>query len=744
MPSSQAIASHLSPPPQRTLLGRMAGALFFHRRSVVAGWVLVLIAAIAGLSQAGKYVADYATPGSDSKAAATILADQYGGRTDQSVDIVYHDKTSVTGADVTRRLDSLLGQAGHLPGLQARVTTAAAEVSSDGRTAIVSIPLTRLKDNIPTSTGATLLKDARRLSTGGLTVAVGGEDVGQGTAASSSELVVGITVAMVILVMMFGGLIAAGLPLLTSMFGLGISVALVGLLARLLPTPSWALQMATMLGLGVGIDYALLVLTRHKAEMAGGLSPEEATVEAMSTAGRSVLIAGATVVISLLGLFLMGLPYLYGVALASSLTVLVMLAATVTLLPAMLGFAGHGINRLSVPGMNRAPVNPDHSRAAQWARWIQRRPLITGTASVLALLALSAPVLGIRFGFPDAGNDPVASTTRVAYDLVAKGFGAGANGPLIAVVSTPTAQKRALVPALQAQLRAQPDVSAVSAPHANPQGTSELLVITPKSSPQAKATKDLVSNLRRGPMKASGLDVRLGGQTASVVDQGIVTANRLPLFIGGVLIMAFLLLIAAFRAPIIAAKAGLMNLLSIGAAYGVVALVAQGGWAGRLVGIDTNLPIPPFIPVIMFAALFGLSMDYEVFLMSSIREAMHRGGNARDAVVTGMARTSKVITAAAAIMVFVFGAFALTPDVILKLIGIGLATAILVDATIVRMILVPSLMQLLGERSWWTPRWITRLLPEESDRAAHQPPTRNAPHDDDARRAGLADELQQM
>lgn len=703
-----------APSPPRTALGRMAGALFRHRRKVVAAWLLLLVVALAGFKFGGTYVADYATPGSDSKAAGMVLAQQFGGRTDQSVDIVYHDKGSVTSPDVVNRVNGLLAQAGALPGLHDGVTTTEAQVSPDGHTAIVRVPLTGLTDKVPSSAGSKLLADAQNISTGGLTVALGGADIGQGTSASSSELFVGIGVALIVLVLMFGGLVAAGLPMVTSLFGLGISIALVGMLARVLQTPGWSLQMATMIGLGVGVDYALLVLTRHKAAMARGLTPEESTVEAMSTAGRSVIIAGATVMISLLGLFLMRLPYLYGVALASSLTVLVMLAATITLLPALLGFAGTGINRLAVPGLNRSPADPDKSGAARWARGIQRRPLVTGAASVLLLLALATPLFGIRFGFPDAGNDPAASTTRVAYDLVAKGFGPGANGPLIAVAATPDAATQSRVQQLRTQLSTQSGVVSVSQPQPSTTGASELLVITPTTSPQDKQTKALVSTLRNGPLKASGLTVKLGGETASVVDQGTATAQRLPLFIGGVLLMAFVLLLGAFRAPIIALKAGIMNLLSIGAAYGVVALVAEGGWAGKLVGIDTNLPIPPFIPVIMFAALFGLSMDYEVFLMSRIREELKRTGDAREAVVAGMARTTRVITAAAAIMVLVFGAFALTPDVILKLIGIGLATAILVDATVVRMVLVPALMQLLGAQSWWTPKWIDRLLPAEN------------------------------
>ncbi len=706
------------PPPasnvyESSRLGRLASAAFRHRRRAVSAWLVILIAAVAGgLTFSGKYVADYSTPGSDSKAAANILESQFGGRTAQTVDIVYHDQSSVSRPAVVARVNSLLGAAGKLTGLNPAPAAQQAQVSPDGRTAIVSIPLNRLKDKVPPTTGQSLLALANRDSGDGLKIAVGGQDVGQGTSASSISEFVGIGVAMVVLLLMFGGIIAAGLPLLTALFGLGIAVMGVGVMAATLPTPSWALQVASMIGLGVGIDYALLILTRHRAAMARGLDSKAATVESMSTAGRSVLIAGATVVVSLLGLFLMGLPYLYGIALSASFAVLIMLAATITLLPALLGFIGPRIDRLKIPGMNRAVVNPDTSRAARWAKMIQRRPLLAGVASIALLLFMATPVTGIRFGFPDAGNDPVNSTIRVAYDLVAKGFGPGANGPLIAVASTPDVAAKAKIAPLASRLRAERDVLSVSPPQPSRSGATTLLSITPKTSPQAKATRDLISRLRSGPLRASGLNIKLGGQTASVVDQGTATAKRLPLFIGGVILVSFMLLLAAFRAPVIALKAGVMNLLSIGAAYGVVAVVAEGGAIGQLVGINGNLPVPPFIPVMMFATLFGLSMDYEVFLMSRIREERERGANASEATVKAVARTARVITAAAAIMVAVFASFAISPEDILKLIGIGLASSILIDATIVRMILVPAVMELLGERSWWTPRWLDRILPD--------------------------------
>ncbi|MDQ3632417.1 MAG: MMPL family transporter [Actinomycetota bacterium] len=700
-------------PKDRSVLGRLAGSSFRHRRSVLVGWLVIFALSIAAMmTLGGEYGVDYATPGSESKAASGTIASEYAGRSDESVEVVYSADGPVTDAKVAGPMDEMLAKAGQLEGLTGGVTTKDAEISPDGRTAIVSVPLDRLPDMVPVTTGETLFSMAQDITNAQQTVAIGGAEVGQVVEGGASSELIGIGVAALVLLATFGGALAAGLPLVTALFGVGASVMLGGVLAAVLDTPDWAAQVAIMIGLGVGIDYALLILTRYRSLLADGLSPAEATESAMRTAGRSVVIAGATVVISMLGLFLMGFPYLYGVALASSLAVLLVLAANLTLLPALLGFAGHGVNRLRVPGLGRPVADPDRSRAARWARGVQRRPKLAAVVSVALLLAMTAPLTGIRFGFPDAGNEPATATTRVAYDMVSEGFGPGANGPLIAVVDTPDAAAQDRLASLSQELKQVAGVKAVGEPQPSESGTTNLVAITPTTSPQDDETKVLIDRLRDGPLAASGLNVDLGGATAATVDQGTATASRLPLFIGGVIGLSFLLLLVAFRAPVIALKAGVLNLLSIGAAYGVVSLVAEGGWAGQLVGIDTDLPVPPFIPVMMFAVLFGLSMDYEVFLMSRIKEELAKGGDARMAVVAGVARTAKVITAAALIMIAVFGAFALSPAVFLKLIGIGLATAILIDATIVRMILVPAIMELLGEKAWWAPSWLKRLVPE--------------------------------
>ncbi len=698
----------MPPTPRPSRLARLADTAFRRRRLVLLAWVVGLVAAFAASATlAGEFSADYATPGSESQRAGELLGDRFPGRSSETVDVVWRAPAGVES--VKDRTDSLVTAATKLDGIG---EAAPAEVSRDGTIAVTRLSLTEKPDSVPHTTGTSLISLAEGASRDGLRVEMGGQVIASAQESELSSEAVGLTIAALVLVLTFGTLVAAGLPIATALFGLGISSAGVGLLAAVMDVPDWSTAVASMIGLGVGIDYALLIVTRHRAALAAGREPREAVVEAISTAGHSVLVAGTTVVISLLGLFLMGLSYLQGVALSASLAVLVTMAASVTLLPALLGFAGRKIDRLRIPGAARPPRDPEHTPAARWSRAVQRRPWTAALAAVAVLLVLATPFLGLRLGFPDAGNDRAATTTRHAYDLVEQGFGAGANGPLLLAADLRDSGDQARLTALAGELRDEPGVAAVSGPTVNPDGDAAVLTVVPTSSPQSPQTADLIRDLRANVLPAAGVPVSVGGTTASFVDQADVTANRLPLFIGGVVILSILLLTVTFRSVTVALKAGAMNLLSIGAAYGVVAYLAEGGWAGQLVGIDTPTPVPPFIPVIMFAILFGLSMDYEVFLLSRVREEFLAGRSTARAVTEGLARTARVITAAALIMVAVFGAFALSPEVFLKLIGIGMAAAILIDATIVRMVLVPAVMQLLGDRNWWLPRWIERLLPE--------------------------------
>jgi RND superfamily putative drug exporter len=408
---------------------------------------------------------------------------------------------------------------------------------------------------------------------------------------------------------------------------------------------------------------------------------------------------------------------MYGVALSASLAVLVVMTAAVTLLPALLSYLGPRVDRLRIPflgGTLRAEGHGE-SPAARWSHAVQRRPWTAAIAATAVLLALAAPALGMRLGFPDAGNDPPDTMTRQAYDLNTEGFGPGTNGPLVIAAELPDPASEREVGALVTRLRGEDGIAFVTDPQVNEARTAALVNVIPATSPQEEETQDLVNRLREDVvpdvLRGSGVSAHIGGVTAALEDQSEYMKDRMPLFISAVVGLSFLLLLVAFHSPLISLKAGVMNLLSVSAAYGVMTLVAKGGAVGGLVGIDHEVPVAPFMPVMMFAILFGLSMDYEVFLISRIREEYLKDGDTRRSVADGLAKTARVITAAAAIMVVVFLAFLAAPDVFLKLFGIGLASAIFLDATVVRMVLVPAVMQLLGSRNWWIPNWLERILP---------------------------------
>jgi putative drug exporter of the RND superfamily len=711
----------LPTPPPRGRLARLADFAFRRRRLIVAGWVAALAAAVA-LSGvlAGDWSADYGTPGSESQAAVELLRERFPERSANSVDVVWEAGAGAEAPDVRERMVAFMRDASRLEGIGDPVAARDAQVSRDGTIAVARLPLTMAPGAVPLETGERLIDMASERSGGGLRIELGGTAIGNAQRGEISSETVGFAMAALVLLFTFGSVVAAGLPLATALFALGVSSALIGIMAAVVDTPDWGSSVAAMVGIGVGIDYSLLILTRFRAALARGLDAREATVEATATAGRSVLIAGGTVVISLLGLFVVGLPYLYGVALATILAVLLVMAGAVTLLPALLGFARERVNRLRVPFAGRAETASPSAPAARWARAVQHRPWTAAAAAVLVLLALASPVTGLQLAYPDQGNDAAGTTTRQAYDLVGRGFGDGANGPLILAAEVPPGG-RAAVERLPQDLADVPGVASVAPPAFNRAGDAAVITVTPTTSPQDADTEALVDRLRDDALPAAlgdtGVRVNVGGATAEAIDQSDATAARLPLFIGAVVGVSMLLLLVTFRSLAVALKAAAMNLLSVGAAYGIVAFVAEGGWAGQLIGIDGATPVAPFLPVMMFAVLFGLSMDYEVFLLSRVREAFDAGRDAGGAVTEGVTRTARVITAAAAIMVVVFGAFALDDLVALKLIGVGMASAILIDATLIRLVLVPAVMQILGERSWWMPRWLERVIP----RAALEP-----------------------
>jgi len=545
--------------------------------------------------------------------------------------------------------------------------------------------------------------------------------------------IIGLIAAVIILLLAFGSVIAMGLPIGMALFGLAVGISSMSLITYLVDIPSWAPQMASMIGLGVGIDYALFLVTRHREFLAEGFAVDEAAGRAVATAGQAVLFAGGTVVIAILGLAVAGIPFMTAAAIATSSIVLIMVLASITLLPAFLGLAGDWINRL---GIHRR--NSTAEVGAGWARWgrhVSKHawPYAIGVTAVL--LALTAPVLALQLGFPDEGTLPESRTERQAYDLVADGFGPGINGPLLIAVDI--SDDGSVVEPLASAIESDAGVIAIAQPSVNTEAGVATIVAFPTTSPQDDATFETVERLRAevfpDVLAGSEASAHVGGLTANFADIGGRVTERLPIFIAAVIGLSFLLLMGVFRSVLVPLKAALLNLLSIGAAYGVLVMVFQWGWGIGLIGLESTVPIVSFIPMFMFAVLFGLSMDYEVFLLSRVKEEYLESGDNEQSVILGIASTARVITSAALIMISVFLGFATNGDPTLKMMGLGLATAIFVDATIVRVVLVPATMKLMGDANWWFPKsleWLPRvdiegeggLPPREYEGAAGQTP----------------------
>ncbi len=701
-------------------------------------WLLAMALSF-GLSStlSDDFSADYSAPGSDSQTAQRLLEKRFPAQAGDSIGVVIHADQGVAAPAVKERVTALLGKldgVGHVEAVDDPY--APGSVSADGRTAVAQLRLDVINPvDMPHEETEKLLALADGASENGVTVALSGQAVQAAEQGEIGSEGIGFAAAAIILLLTFGSLVAAGLPLVIAAAGLGVSSLLIPVVAGLLPVPDWSTALSAMLGIGIGIDYVLLMVTRFREWRHAGLEPEAATVAALDTAGRSVLLAGSTVVISMLGLFAMGLSFMRGAAVAAILGVVVAMAASLTLLPALLGYLGSRIDALRIPlpgGRKRAAAAAaalaakgdaeddnvgEPSRAwLAWSRFVSRHRIVATLGGIAILVGLALPFLDIRFGFPDAGNDPTDRSTRQAYDLQAASFGPGANGPLVLAVELPKGSGPASLDGLASSLKAAPGVAAVTPPRLNEAGDTAVLSVIPTTGPQSTETEKLIKRLRDDVIpdatQGTGLGVHIGGVTAMSIDSTENIVSRLPLLIGGVVLLSMLLLVISFRSIAVAIKAALMNLLSVAAAYGVVALVLQGGWAGQLIGIDNPTPLPAFIPVLMFAILFGLSMDYEVFLVARMREVwVHTGDNAK-AIVGGLAGTGRVITAAAAIMVAVFAAFIPAPEVFLKVIGLGMAAAILIDATVVRMLLVPAVMHLLGQANWWLPKSVDRLIPQ--------------------------------
>ena len=705
----------------------LAQRCFAHRRLVLGGWLAVLVALSAIHAAAGSgYKDSFRLSGTDSADALNLLqraAPKAAGDTDR---IVLATRTGrITDPAVRSRVQGMLATVSRLPHVASVVSPyapgASGQIAPSGRVAYAVATFDKQAVSLKVADIKRVLRTAQSARTAGLDVELGGQAAQLANRQGVGGAGLGFLAAAIVLLLVFGSVLSAALPLITAGISLGVGVAIIGLLSHALTMASFSSELSLLIGLGVGVDYALFIVTRFRQGLLRGLTPEQAVVQAIDTSGRAVLFAGITVCIALLGMFALGVSFLYGVAVAASIVVAVTVVASLTLLPALLGFFGTKVlsrrSRRALEAGERT-VDDESPGWGRWARRIQRRPSLFAAGAVAAMLVIAIPLLSMRIGSSDQGNDPTSTTTRRAYDLLATGFGPGFNGPLqlVADVRTPR-QGQALRQAIAAAGRT-PGVVAATPPRLIPTRGGQIAIanVVPRGSPQDASTTALLHRLRNEVLPAatqgSGLHVLVGGQTAIFEDFSHVLARKLPLFIGVVVGLSFLLLMAVFRSLVIPAMAAAMNLLSVGAAFGAVVAIFQWGWLAGAIGVGRTGPIEAFLPVIVFAILFGLSMDYEVFLVSRIYEEWHKRRDNREAVIHGLAATGRTITAAAAIMIVVFGAFVLGGERVIKLFGIGLAGAVLLDALIVRSIIVPGLMLAIGERNWALPGFLDRWLPQ--------------------------------
>ncbi len=752
------------------------GELCARRRVlVVVAWV-ALVALTGGLMRVigTDFALSFDLPESEAARGFEILEASFPN-SGVSGTIVYKTDAGVSDPAVQAAMTDLFQRTARIDGVLEVVSPyeefGARQIAAQGESAgKIAYATVNMDPDLTLADFSAIGDEIQAMAPAGVQLELGGQVFGEFEPPNSELL--GLAFAIFILIIAFGSVLAMGLPIGTALAGVGVGVALIGLLSNLTSMPDFASTLGSMIGLGVGIDYALFIVTRYRENIERGMETETAIGAAIATAGRAVIFAGITVVISLLGMLLMGVSFISGLGIGGSVTVTVTMLASITLLPALLSFAGHrifvtrvrGLAAASliavaligagisiqpllvgaplavvvlVAGLAWAPLKREIPRPAKkpveqtgwyrWSRTIQRHPAWWTVGGLLVLVVMSIPVFSLRLGFSDDGNAPEDSTTRRAYDLITEGFGPGFNGPLLLVSEVPASPDPASFMAVTAALSEEDGVAFASPPVPNDLSapTAILWTVVPTTSPQSEATSELMSRLREEVIpratSGTGLEISVTGSVAANADFSSYLGNRLFLFFGVVLALSFLLLMTVFRSVLVPVKAVIMNLISIGAAYGLIVAVFQWGWGASVIGLGTGAPIEPFIPMMMFAIVFGLSMDYEVFLLSRIKEEYDATGDNDAAVADGLAVTARVITAAAAIMVFVFGSFLLEPDRIIKMFGLGLASAVLLDASIVRLLLVPATMALLGDRNWWLPGWLDRILPKVSVEGSEEP-----------------------
>ncbi|MCU4186075.1 MMPL family transporter [Acidiferrimicrobium sp. IK] len=698
---------------------------FRHRRWVLAIWLVALIGSSA-LSQAAgtKFATKFQLSSTESGKALTLLQKDFPAVSGSSDQIVLH-ATSGTVRDpaIQARVSAMLAKVATLPDVRTVTSPysarGAGQVSKDGTVAFATVVFDGSQTN-PKADVKQVISTAQAAADSQLQVALGGQDIEQAQQQSSnSSTGLGVLFALIVLGVAFGALFAAFLPIITALVAIGIGYALTGLASHVFSVAEFATILGILIGLGVGVDYALFIVTRHRAGLKAGRDVEESAVIAVNTAGRAVFFAGITVCIALLGQFALGLSFLYGVAVSASVTVILTMLASLTLLPSLLGFFGMKVLSRKQRASLAANGPVDEAVVGFWARWagfIQRTPTLPAIAALLVVVVVALPVLTLRLGLDDAGTDPPGSTTLQAYTLLAKGFGPGVSGPFQIVGELPSPSAQPAFAALTKALAKEPGVVSVGPPVVSPDGLVAVANLYPATSPQSKATTSLLHRLRgQAVPKAvagTGITVLVGGATAIQSDFSHILSSKLPLFLAVVVILGFILLMAVFRSLLVPLIASVMNLLSVGAALGIMNAVFEWGWGHSLFRISEKAPVEVFIPVLLISILFGLSMDYEVFLVSRMHEEWAHSRDNQRAVTTGQAATGRVITAAASIMILVFASFALGDNVIIKQFGIGLAGAIIIDAFVVRTVLVPALMHLFGPRNWWLPGWLDRAIPQ--------------------------------
>jgi len=714
--------------PSRTgLVARVGRIAVEHPRALVIGWILLLVGVLAASGSAGTdYASNFSLPGTESQRALDLLKREFPAQAGDSDQVVVHSlRGQVTDQPVRARVSAALAQIARLPHVSAVISpytpTGHVAISRNGQIAFATVDFDQRANELPKPAIERVISVAESARSPQLQVELGGQAIEQTQQPSlGATTLIGLVAAIAILLITFGSLVAMGLPVITALLGLGTGIGLIGLSTHVVEMPNFSTELAAMIGLGVGIDYSLFIVTRFRENYSRGSDVRESAIAAMDTAGRAVLFAGLTVIIALLGMFALGISFLYGLAISASLAVAMTMLAALTVLPALLSRFGERIGRKARSQASTQAVNDSGRPSAasgfwpRWARLIQRHPWLGAISGLAIMLVLAIPALSLRLGQSDASSEPTNLTTYKAYVLLAQGFGKGFNGPLQVVAQLPGRKDPAALSKVSASLRGAEDVASVSAPRLSPAGKTAVLEVFPRSAPQDSATTALVNRLRGSVLPpvagATHTTLLVGGQTAGGIDFTHVIAKKLPLFIGIVVALSALLLLIVFRSLVIPIQAAVMNLLSIGASLGVVVAVFQWGWLGSVLNIEGG-PIEAFIPVLLFAIVFGLSMDYEVFLVSRIHEEWIGRRDASAAVVEGVSSTGRVITAAAAIMVCVFMSFVLGEERVLKLFGLSLASAVFLDAFIVRSLLLPSVLELVGRATWTLPNWLERRLP---------------------------------